>query len=123
VSLQIEVLDDDRWAEIVAARFADRLKAQPDARICLPTGDTPKPFYREVARRADLSDATIFLLDEFALPPGHAGRCDAMFDRDLLDLLERPPERIHALDTLASEPEAGSPEIWLCQNNFSGNFL
>lgn len=105
MNLQIEILDDDQWASLVATRFVDRLNTRPDARICLPTGDTPKPLYREMARRADLSAVTIFLLDEFTLPSGHAGRCDAMLKRDLLDLLETPPRRIEALDTLASDGE------------------
>jgi len=106
VSLQIEILDDEQWADIVATRFTDRLNTRPSARICLPTGDTPKPFYREAVQRADFSAATVFLLDEFALPSGHAGRCDAMLKRDLLDLMERSPKRTHVLDTLASDGEA-----------------
>jgi len=105
VSLRIEVFADDRWADSVAARFAERLADHPSARICLPTGATPGPVYRKLAERVDFSSATIFLLDEFVLPAGHPGRCDAMLERDLLGFLDDPPAEVHGLDTLAPNGE------------------
>ena len=65
---------------------------QPTLNLCLPTGSTPAPVYRTLARdRADMSGSTVFLLDEFVLPGESPGRCDAMLRRDLLDLIDREP--------------------------------
>lgn len=47
----------------------------------------------------DLSRATVFLLDEFDLPPDSPGRCDAMLDRDLISHLDDPPARVVEWDT------------------------
>ena len=48
-----------------------------------------------------MADATILLLDEFVLPPGSPGRCDAMLERDLLAHITTGPRRIVAWDTTA----------------------
>ncbi|NNF10937.1 MAG: glucosamine-6-phosphate deaminase [Acidimicrobiia bacterium] len=80
---------------------------KPGARICLPTGATPRPAYHRFAGdRGTLSSATIYLLDEFGLPPGSPSRCDEMIARDLLDRLEVPPGSFHALDVGAGDLEA-----------------
>lgn len=50
-----------------------------------------------------MTSATIFLLDEFGLPPGGAGRCDEMIRRDLLDLLANPPAAVNTVDVQAAD--------------------
>jgi glucosamine-6-phosphate deaminase len=50
-----------------------------------------------------LSEATVYLLDEFGLPGGSPGRCDTMLERDLLSLLPDPPGRLIAWDTDADD--------------------
>ena len=83
------------------------MEENPTARVCLPTGATPRPAYhRFAADGGDLSSATIFLLDEFGLPPGSPSRCDEMIRRDLLDRLNDPPGAFHALDVGAADLEA-----------------
>jgi glucosamine-6-phosphate deaminase len=105
--LQLEVFDATEWPGAVAARLTRFLHRAPDARICLPTGSTPRPMYRTFAEAGgDLSGATVFLLDEFGLPAGSAARCDEMIRRDLLDLLSVPPGAVHTIDVDAPDLEA-----------------
>lgn len=56
------------WADAVAAALADRLRASPRLRICLPTGETPAPLYAALASSADEGlwwQATVVLLDDY----------------------------------------------------------
>lgn len=71
---RVRVLDD---AAAVARAAADLLQAacarKPDLVLALPTGRTPIPFYRELARRDEegrlrLRPARAFNLDELVLP-------------------------------------------------------
>ncbi len=39
----------DEWADHVADQFVALLNAKPNARLCLPTGNTPGPVYERVA--------------------------------------------------------------------------
>ena len=79
----------------------------PAARLCLPTGSTPRPGYRRFAEAGgDLRGATVFLLDEFGLPPSNVGRCDVMLDRDLIGLLPQPPRAVHTIDVQAADLDA-----------------
>jgi glucosamine-6-phosphate deaminase len=105
VSIQLEVIPDDQWADRVTARWATHMEERPASRLCLPTGETPRPLYARAARSIDFGQATVFLLDEFGLPPGDPARCDAMLQRDFLAELARPPARLHALDVQAADLE------------------
>ena len=92
------------WGDGVGRRLFEAIAARPALRLCLPTGSTPMPAYRSFAHRGgSLRDATVFLLDEFGLPPGHPARGDSMIRRTLLDHLEGPPQHMHALDPAASD--------------------
>ncbi len=83
------------------------LDAVPGARVCLPTGSTPRPMYRSFAESGgDLGGSTIFVLDEFGLPAGTAARCDEMIRRHLLDLLSTPPDAVQTIDVEATDLEA-----------------
>lgn len=105
--MRLEVLPPAGWADDVARRLAARVAAEPDLRLCLPTGATPRPLYHALAPIVDLSRATVVLLDEFGgLPPGDPGRCDTMLAADLLDRLAAPPARYLRLDPDAPEPSA-----------------
>ncbi len=102
--MHLEVVADDRWSAVVAARWAERLAAQPGLRQCLPTGTTPVPVYRDVAAsvargETSFARAEVFLLDELGgLPRGHPARCDTMLRRGLLDDVDLPSGRFHRLD-------------------------
>ncbi|NOY56386.1 MAG: glucosamine-6-phosphate deaminase [Actinobacteria bacterium] len=106
MSLQLEVFEDDQWADRVAQRWIAYMQEHPTARLCLPTGETPRPVYARCAPVLDLSAAVVFVLDEYDLPPESPARCVAMLRRDFLGALARPPAEIHALDVDAPDPEA-----------------
>lgn len=104
--MNLEVVADEAWSDAVVSRWGERLRETPDMRVCLPTGDTPRPVYKRLARSgADLSRARVVLLDEFALPDGHAARCDSMLRRDLFDLLDHEPAEFHTIDIQSADPE------------------
>lgn len=104
--MYLEVYEDHEWADLVAEMWTSFMQRRPDARICLPTGETPRPLYASSAPNLDLSSTTVFLLDEFDLPRGSAARCDSMFEQDLLRLLVRPPKAQHRLRVEASDADA-----------------
>lgn len=95
MTLRLEVFPDEEWAAACASRFDRLLSGLARPRLCLPTGDTMAPFYREVATRSSLDGATIFLLDEFGgLPEGDPGRCETMLEQHLLQLVTGEPELV-----------------------------
>lgn len=106
MTLRLEVFDDDQWASRVAARWSACLLRKPNARLCLPTGETPQPVYARAAPVIDFSSSAVFVLDEFDLPEGDPARCDSMITRDFLSLLIDPPASVDALDPGAPDPEA-----------------
>jgi glucosamine-6-phosphate deaminase len=102
---RLDVVDDDRWTEHVTQRWAAYHRERTTARLCLPTGNTPRPLYARSAPLIDFTQTTVFLLDEFGLPPADPARCDAMFERDFLANLDRPPEQVHRLNVQAADLE------------------
>jgi glucosamine-6-phosphate deaminase len=104
----------DEWADHVADQFVTLLKAKPNARLCLPTGNTPGPVYDRVAAavrdgRVSFREAEVFLLDEFGgVPVDAAGRCDVMLRRGLLDRVDLPDERYHRIDTEGPDADASA---------------
>ncbi len=65
MTLKLEVHEDLKWASVVAQRWIDFLDGRPAARLCLPTGETPRPLYAISSPEIDLSSATVFLLKRF----------------------------------------------------------
>ena len=104
--MHLEIYSDRQWADLVTSKWIAYMRERRDARICLPTGETPRPIYALGAPVMDVSSTTMFLLDEFDLPGESAARCDAMLQHDLLDLLPRPPHEVHRLDPGAPDPVA-----------------
>lgn len=102
MTVRLEIFDDEQWADRVAERWSAFMQEKPAARLCLPTGETPRPVYARSAPAIDFANATIFLLDEFDLPPGNPARCDEMISRDFLDLLPQPPAAVHRLGFAAA---------------------
>ncbi len=102
MTVRLEIFDDEQWADRVAERWSAFMQEKPAARLCLPTGETPRPVYARSAPAIDFANATIFLLDEFDLPPGNQARCDEMIGRDFLDLLSQPPAAVHRLGFAAA---------------------
>ena len=91
-------------ARALAGSIARTLAANPRTVLGLPTGRTPIPLYRELARlhaagRADFSRAVTFNLDEFlGLSAGDPRGYRAFMQRHLFDHVNLSPRRIHFLD-------------------------
>lgn len=106
------MLPPTSWAAAVAQRLAGVVDDRPDVRICLPTGDTPRPVYRCLIERfgtgSSFASATIIALDEWlGLPPGDPARCEVRLREDLLDGLTAPP-RFVPIDADAADPDAAA---------------
>ena len=111
MSIRFEVFEDDRWADEVARRWQKFMERQPVARLCLPTGDTPRPLYEIAAHVIDFGSSEVFLLDEFCLPSGDPARCDGVFESDFLSHLDSQPMAVHSFDAQASNLEAECDRI------------
>lgn len=104
MSVGVDILAADAWAETVAEDLAGRVRAKPGLRLCLPTGDTPSPVYGALSAKAargevTFGEATVILLDEYlGLAPGHPARCDARLRRELIDGLVPQPAVFHEID-------------------------
>lgn len=85
------VLPGATWAKAVADAFAERVQQKPALRVCLASGNTPRPVFHEMAQRAQagelqLQRAELILLDEYGgLDPNDPGRCANMLIRDLIE--------------------------------------
>jgi glucosamine-6-phosphate deaminase len=114
---RLEILPEEAWADAVAAALAGRLAARPELRACLPTGETPAPFYAAVVaaeHRGELSfgAATLVMLDDWlGLPPGDPARGDAMLRRELISRLTTPPARFVTIDVDGPDPEAAAARL------------
>ena len=114
MTIQPDVFPAADWAARVAALLAERLRTNPDLRVCLPTGDTPVPVYEAVVAMAaagacSFERATVVLLDEWVgLPPGDPARCDTRLRAQLLDRLPVPPAAVHVIDADDPSPEAAA---------------
>ncbi len=112
--MDLEILAAPAWADRVARLLAERLRANPSLRVCLPTGDTPVPVYDAVVALAldgacSFEDATVVLLDEWVgLPPGDPARCDTRIRAGLIDRLPAPPAVVHVIDADDPLPEAAA---------------
>jgi glucosamine-6-phosphate deaminase len=99
MTVRVAVLPAEAWAKVVAGELAERVRAQPAIRLCLPTGDTPTPLYTELVaaeHRGEISfgSATLIMLDAWVgLPPGDPARFDARLRTELIDRLKVPPGR------------------------------
>lgn len=113
----LEIHPADTWADHVADAVAERLAANPDLVVALPTGSTPLPVYERLpaalaAAGASFGAATVVVLDEFiGLPVDHPVRCDAVLRRTLLDRLERPPARFVIFDVDEPDPDAACAAV------------
>jgi 6-phosphogluconolactonase/glucosamine-6-phosphate isomerase/deaminase len=114
MTVRLEVVAADAWADRVARELIDRIRARPALRLCLPTGDTPTPVYERLVaatQRGDLSftGVTIVALDEFVgLEPWDPARCDQRLRRELLDGLAEPPRAVHLVDAADPDPAAAA---------------
>jgi glucosamine-6-phosphate deaminase len=96
-------------ARALARDIAVRLAAQPRLVLGLPTGRTPIPLYRELARlhaegAADFGQATTFNLDEFlGIAAGDPRSYQAFMRRHLFDRVNLPTRQINFLNGHAAD--------------------
>jgi glucosamine-6-phosphate deaminase len=99
------------WAGGVATFWRDRLRANPQLKMCLPSGLTPNPVYAEMVRstaagEVSFARASVFVLDEFeGVPPDDPGRARNALQHHLIGAIDLPGEAFHALDTDAPDIE------------------
>ena len=103
--------DAQTAAQVVAARLADALEANPDLVFGLATGRTPIALYDELARLSvsralDWSAATTFNLDEFVgIGPEEPGSYRRFMQEHLFQHTNLRPERINFLVGTADPDE------------------
>ena len=99
-------------ASVVADIVCALVDVHPRAVLALPTGATPLPVYRELARRRRLgqmnfSDITVFLLDEYiGLAPPDPRSFRAFGEHHLVEPLGLRPHHFFALDGTAADLSA-----------------
>jgi len=99
----------DAAAGALARDIAAAIGRSPALTLGLPTGRTPIPLYRELARlhaegRVDFSHATTFNLDEFAgLEAADPRSYYAFMQRHLFDHVNLQRRRIHFLNGAAAD--------------------
>lgn len=100
---------EQRWIEGVASLWRDRLRLQPELKMCVPSGQTPVKVFAEMARSVAAGEvsfhhAQMFLLDEFGDLERHdAGRSENMVHRDLLRHIDLPAVQFHSFNIEADD--------------------
>jgi glucosamine-6-phosphate deaminase len=102
----------EAWAANAASLWRDRLRRHPGLRLCLASGHTPIPIYRELVQsvqqhQVSFGQASIFALDEFGgLSPNDPGLCKNMLRRDLVDHIDVPAKSFYYFNPDAGDLEA-----------------
>lgn len=119
-NMNVEVLRDHEAMSRTAARWlARRLRAKPDALLCLASGGTPERSYELVARRPEiLRRARLLKLDEWGgLAKDDPATCEFYFRRLLVEPL-RAGRKLHGFRCRPADPEAECRRVntWLEAN-------
>jgi glucosamine-6-phosphate deaminase len=100
--LIVEVLANKDFATEVGSRLTRAMAGHPGIRLCLATGNTTHPVYRQTRTAGN---PAIFLLDEFGgLPPSDPGRCATHFRA----VLPQTPFSVPNVD--AADPKGSAVE-------------
>jgi len=95
---------ESAWVDAVCSLWRDRLRTNPELKMCLPSGSTPAGIYAEMSRSVgaglvSFARASVFVLDEFGgLGPDDPGRTRNTLQHQLLDHVDLPPTAFHYLD-------------------------
>jgi glucosamine-6-phosphate isomerase len=107
----------DDLARHAAQHIAAIARAKPGALLCVASGETPIPTYRELARlqqtgEVDVSQCRFVGLDEWVgLGPMDEGSCGWYLYRDLFTPLGLRPDQIHYFDAKAADLPAECARI------------
>jgi 6-phosphogluconolactonase/glucosamine-6-phosphate isomerase/deaminase len=108
--MHLSILETSAWASAITQRFVSMARAPHGLRVCVASGNTPRPVFAELARvihAGDLDPAQLelTLLDEYGgLEPDDPGRCAAMLERDFLE-----PAGLMLKDVERFDPDAFDP--------------
>ena len=106
--MRIELVTNEVALAVRAADIiCDTVRANPAARLGLPTGNTPILAYAEIARRvaagtANFSQTDIYAIDEFAGATRTTPGTNSVFYRQHVDLGQRA---LHCPNPSATEPD------------------
>jgi glucosamine-6-phosphate deaminase len=97
--IRIQILPSEQWAAAAADRVGEAVRQSPSALVGLPTGNTPLPLYAELRRRVaagewDPHAMRVVMLDEYLDPPSEEVSSWGWLQRELLEPLGIPSERI-----------------------------
>jgi galactosamine-6-phosphate isomerase len=104
-------------AEAAAAQLAALVRDQPDATLCLASGETPVGTYRAFVRHVrdqelDVSRLTFVGLDEWVgIGPDNSGSCFFLVNAEVFEPLGIRPEQIYFFNPLAENLEAECARI------------
>ncbi|MBG9376695.1 glucosamine-6-phosphate deaminase [Panacibacter sp. DH6] len=108
----MEILIDKDYEAMslrAANAVAECIKRQPDAVICLASGDTPKRMCTLLAEKIqstgiDISQCSFIGLDEWVgIPPENAGSCSNFFHTYLFNPLQLPASQYYLFDAMAGD--------------------
>jgi glucosamine-6-phosphate deaminase len=105
----IHTQSETEWTERAVSFFHDSFQNHACPSITFPTGRTPEPFYKELARRSDLHgvDFNFIMLDEYAgLDENDPRSFGAWLTHDLLDPLGVPATRRLMFNPYAQDTSA-----------------
>lgn len=107
--LTVEVLPDDRLAEVAADHIASaisrRLAVGSSCSIAFSGGGTPNRMFEALARRpVDWSKVDIFQVDERLVPAGHPDHNFTALDEHLISRVPVPSAQVHPMQTDIPDP-------------------
>lgn len=109
--------DYDALSEAAAAQLAALVRDQPDATLCLASGETPVGTYRQFVQHVrdqqlDVSRLTFVGLDEWVgIGPENPGSCFFLVNAEVFQPLGIRPEQIHFFNPLAADLAAECARI------------
>ncbi|MEO7801667.1 MAG: glucosamine-6-phosphate deaminase [Ginsengibacter sp.] len=103
--------DYQTLSQATADAIVKVIKTNPEAVICLPSGDTPRLtcelFVKQVIEeRSDLSHITFIGLDEWVgIPPDNEGSCHYFFQHELFQYLSLSKQQVYLFNGLSNDLE------------------
>src|SRR5687768_4361977 len=112
--IDVEILPDPeavaaRAADLVVARLARAVADRMVATLAVSGGETPLPFFAQLAeRKLPWAAVHVFQVDERVSPPGHEDRNLTGLRAALLDRVPIPPGNVHPMPVEAHDLEAAA---------------
>ncbi len=111
--MKLEILKTyDELSRKIANLILDTVASNPQAVLCLATGDSPLLSYQYIIkgskeRNINFSQVQFVALDEWVgIPPTNPGSCKFYLNKNLFEPLQIPSGHIHLFDGMSSALEA-----------------